>query len=53
MSSAKLSLAAQPRDITFEAQRSAVMVIDMQNYDVKPAGWFDRNGIVPVPLATA
>jgi len=40
----KLKLAAEPESIEFDPSRSAVLVIDMQNYDCKPGGFFDLAG---------
>jgi ureidoacrylate peracid hydrolase len=41
----KLQLAAEPEAITFDPARSAVCVVDMQNHDVKPGGYFDLTGV--------
>jgi ureidoacrylate peracid hydrolase len=40
----KVPLTAEPEAIAFDPQQSAVMVIDMQNYDCKPGGFFDLVG---------
>lgn len=41
----KVPLAAQPEPIEFDPAASAVIVIDMQNYDCTPGGFFDLVGI--------
>lgn len=41
----KIQLAAEPEAISIEPGRSAVCVVDMQNWDVKPGGFFERTGI--------
>jgi ureidoacrylate peracid hydrolase len=37
----KMNLDAEPEPIEFDPHRSAVCVIDMQNWDIKPGGFFD------------
>ncbi|MCY4581670.1 MAG: isochorismatase family protein [Chloroflexi bacterium] len=41
----QLNLRAEPESIEFDASRSALCVIDMQNYDIKPGGFFDLTGV--------
>jgi len=41
----KIHLDAEPEAIEFDPGQSAVMVIDMQNYDCKPGGFFDLTGV--------
>jgi len=41
ISTARLSLKAQPEPIELDPKASAVCVIDMQNWDVAPGGFFD------------
>ncbi len=40
----KLNLNAEPETIEFDPERSAVVVIDMQNFDIAPGGFFDLTG---------
>ncbi|HEY7061774.1 MAG TPA: cysteine hydrolase [Chloroflexota bacterium] len=41
----QLPLAAEPEAITFDPARSAVCVVDMQNHDVEPGGYFALTGV--------
>lgn len=41
----KLTLDAEPEPIPVEPEQSAVCVIDMQNFDIKPGGQFDLLGV--------
>ncbi len=41
----RMRLIAEPEAIDIDLERSAVCVIDMQNYDVKPGGIFDLTGV--------
>lgn len=41
----RVSLNAEPEAIDIDLERSAVCVIDMQNFDVKPGGAFDLTGV--------
>lgn len=38
-------VAAEPNPLVFDAARTALVVIDMQNDFVSPGGWFDSRGI--------
>jgi ureidoacrylate peracid hydrolase len=40
----KIPLTAEPEAVEFDPRASAVMVIDMQNYDCTPGGFFDLVG---------
>jgi ureidoacrylate peracid hydrolase len=40
----KVQLGAEPEAIELDPRQSAVVVIDMQNYDCKPGGFFDLTG---------
>jgi ureidoacrylate peracid hydrolase len=40
----KVQLGAEPAPIEFDPRQSAVVVIDMQNYDCTPGGFFDLTG---------
>jgi ureidoacrylate peracid hydrolase len=40
-----LELATEPEPIQIDLARCAVCVVDMQNHDIKPGGFFDRMGI--------
>jgi len=40
----KVQLGAEPELIEFEPGQTAVLVIDMQNADCKPGGFFDKTG---------
>jgi len=40
----KVSLTAEPEAIQFDPRQSAVVVVDMQNWDVKPGGFSDLTG---------
>jgi isochorismate hydrolase len=37
--SMKTNLRAEPESISFDPSKSALCVIDMQNYDIKPGGF--------------
>ena len=39
-----LNLNAEPETIEADPERSAVVVIDMQNFDISPGGLFDLTG---------
>jgi ureidoacrylate peracid hydrolase len=39
------NLMAEPQEIPVDFDKSALCVIDMQNYDVKPGGFFDQTGV--------
>ena len=41
----KTNLMAEPENIPVDFSQSALCVIDMQNYDVKPGGYFDLTGV--------
>ena len=41
----RTNLRAEPEPITFDPSKSALCVIDMQNYDIKPGGFFDLTGV--------
>ncbi len=41
----QLQLAAEPEAIAFDPAKSAVCVVDMQNHDIKPGGYFDLTGV--------
>ena len=41
----QINLRAEPEDIDFDVAKSALCVIDMQNYDIKPGGFFDLTGV--------
>ena len=41
----KTNLRAEPESISFDPSKSALCVIDMQNYDIKPGGFFDLTGV--------
>jgi ureidoacrylate peracid hydrolase len=41
----KLRLSTEPENIDFDPRKSAVCVIDMQNWDIKPGGLFDLTGV--------
>jgi ureidoacrylate peracid hydrolase len=41
----KVRMAAEPESIEFDPTRSAICVVDMQNHDIKPGGYFDQLGI--------
>ncbi len=41
----KLNLNAEPETIEFDPERSAIVVIDMQNFDIAPGGLFDLTGV--------
>lgn len=38
-------IAAEPQHVVFDAARTALIVIDMQNDFLSPGGWFDSSGI--------
>ena len=40
-----IPLHAEPEPINFDPSKSALCVIDMQNYDIKPGGFFDLTGV--------
>lgn len=42
-------VAAQPNPVVFDAARTALLVIDMQNDFCAPGGWFDSRGIDLAP----
>lgn len=39
------NLIAEPEPIQVDLSKSALCVIDMQNYDIKPGGFFDKTGV--------
>ena len=41
----QLNLRAEPEPISFDVSKSALCVIDMQNYDIKPGGFFDLTSV--------
>jgi nicotinamidase-related amidase len=41
----KASLRAQPQDIAIDLNRTAVVIVDMQNDFCAPGGWFDTLGV--------
>lgn len=41
----KVKLITEPDPIEFELEKSAVCVVDMQNWDIKPGGFFALTGI--------
>lgn len=45
VSGMNVKLPAEPEAIQFDPRSSAVVVIDMQNYDVSPGGYFDLTGV--------
>lgn len=41
----KVKLTAEPEAIEFDPEKSAIVVVDMQNYDIAPGGLFDLTGV--------
>lgn len=45
-----IDIAAQPKDVQFDAARTALVVVDMQNDFLHPEGWFALRGANRAPL---